>query len=84
MTVSPATNFIKERMMRKTFCASILVLTLCGSAFAGDISNPPVASPSPQTNTVQEQATNGSIHGDNTDSLVQITLDLLSVLPSLL
>lgn len=27
--------------MRKTFCASVLVLALCGSALAGDITNPP-------------------------------------------
>jgi len=29
--------------MRKTLCASILVLVLCGSTFAGDISCPPIA-----------------------------------------
>ena len=27
--------------MRKTLCASVLVLALCGSALAGDITNPP-------------------------------------------
>lgn len=27
--------------MRKTFCASVLLLVLCGSALAGDITNPP-------------------------------------------
>jgi hypothetical protein len=31
--------------MRKTFCASVLVLALCGSAFAGDITNPPAPAP---------------------------------------
>ena len=31
--------------MRKTLCASVLVLALCGSAFAGDIGCPPVAAP---------------------------------------
>lgn len=30
--------------MRKTLCASVLVLSLCGSAFAGDMGTPPVAS----------------------------------------
>lgn len=29
--------------MRKTLSASVLVLALCGSAFAGDITNPPIA-----------------------------------------
>lgn len=29
--------------MRKTLCASVILLALCGSAFAGDINNPPVA-----------------------------------------
>lgn len=29
--------------MRKTFCASVLVLALCGSAFAGDMGTPPIA-----------------------------------------
>jgi hypothetical protein len=32
--------------MRKTFCASVLVLALCGSAFAGDIGCPPITAPS--------------------------------------
>lgn len=27
--------------MRKTLCASVLVLALCGSALAGEITNPP-------------------------------------------
>lgn len=27
--------------MRKTFCASVLLLIFCGSALAGDITNPP-------------------------------------------
>jgi hypothetical protein len=29
--------------MRKTLCASVLVLALCGSALAGDIECPPIA-----------------------------------------
>jgi hypothetical protein len=31
--------------MRKTFCASVLVLALCGSAFAGDAGCPPAPAP---------------------------------------
>jgi hypothetical protein len=31
--------------MRKTLCASVLVLALCGSALAGDIECPPIVAP---------------------------------------
>ena len=31
--------------MRKTLCASVLVLSLCGSAFAGDAGCPPAPAP---------------------------------------
>ena len=31
--------------MRKTFCALVLVLALCGSTVAGDITNPPAPAP---------------------------------------
>jgi hypothetical protein len=41
VTVNPVTNSIKEKKMGKTLCASVLVLALCCSAFAGDIPNPP-------------------------------------------
>lgn len=80
--------------MRKTLCASALVLTLCGSALAGDIGNPPL-SPSPQ-GILQEQAADswigmgapdstadGISHDDNSGGLMQTALDLLSALPSL-
>jgi hypothetical protein len=41
VTVNPVTNSIKEKKMRKTLGVSVLILALCGSAFAGDIPNPP-------------------------------------------
>lgn len=41
MSVIPASDSIKERMMRKTLCASVLFLVLCVPAFAGDVTNPP-------------------------------------------
>lgn len=65
--------------MRKTFCASALVLALCGSAFAGDmncppllasvdINNPPLASeeisnPPNATQSSDEQTTDGFAAG---------------------
>jgi hypothetical protein len=66
--------------MRKILCASALVWALYGSAFAGDIQNPPIA---PQTHAVQEQDDAFIIRDDSTDSMTQIELDLLAVIPSL-
>ncbi len=56
--------------MRKTFCASVLVLALCGSALAGDITNPP----SPSDCTVNCPPTSGEIPdstGPSVSSYVQ-------------
>ena len=52
--------------MRKTLCASVLVLMLCGSAVAGDISNPPIApgdisNPPSASQSSSDQATDGWI-----------------------
>src|ERR1044071_4136005 len=44
-TVSLNTNSIKEKKMRKALCVSVLVLVLCGSALAGDISISPAPTP---------------------------------------
>jgi hypothetical protein len=95
-TVSPTTNSIKERIMRKTLCASVLVLVLCGSALAGDISNPPIApgdisnppsaSQAPSNQTADgwidtgeaAPAADGSIHGDDADSLTAAALTVLN------
>lgn len=79
--------------MRKAIQASVLVLLLTCSAQAGWIQNPAPAPPpsSPQTsaaqeptNTVQEPTTDDEISNDVADSLTQIALDLLALLPSLL
>jgi hypothetical protein len=67
--------------MRKTLSASVLLLALCYPAFAGDMPTPPVPEP---TKAVQEPTGDGIIHGNNTDSLTEIALDILAVLPSLL
>ena len=69
--------------MRKIFCVSALVWALCGSAFAGDIQNPPVALPQPQTNVVQEQGAGDIIRGDDADGMTQLALDLFAVMQSL-
>ena len=58
--------------MRKTLGIAALMLAFCCPTLAGEIPTPPA--PQPQTNTVQEPTT---------DSLAQIVLDLLAVLPSL-
>ena len=71
--------------MRKTLCASVLVLALCGSAFAGDIECPPIAAPGDITNPQQvagdinssPSATQSS--GDQTvDGLAEAALTVLN------
>lgn len=68
--------------MRKTLCASVLLLALCGSAFAGDISNPSAPQPPPPSNMTAEKTT--------TDEVIQtgtadgFTETLLSVLETAL
>ena len=37
--------------MRKSLCVSVLVLVLCGSAAAGDISSPPAPTPNSISDT---------------------------------
>jgi hypothetical protein len=68
--------------MRKILGVAALMLAICCPALAGEIPNPPA--PQPQANTVQEPTTDGDIQNDATESLTQIALDLLAVLPSLL
>jgi hypothetical protein len=67
--------------MRKTLGVAALMLALCGPALAGEIPNPPA--PQPQANTVQEPTATGDIQNGSADSLTEIALDLLAVLPSL-
>ncbi|MDT5269046.1 MAG: hypothetical protein QOH49_1232 [Acidobacteriota bacterium] len=76
--------------MRKTLCATALVLALCGSTLAGDVNNPPIVgpsdipSPSIALQTFGEQTADGVIHGDSAESVSAAALIVLnSVLPLL-
>ena len=70
--------------MGKAIRASALILLLACSAQAGYIPNESPAPPPPQpANAVQEPTTDGDIQNDAADTLTQIALDLLAVLPSL-
>lgn len=78
-------------MMRKTLQVLALTLAVSASAYAGEmqfpVTDPP---PKPSANAtqepmtaVQEPTTSGNMQNDATDSLTQIALELLAVLPSL-
>lgn len=74
--------------MRKTLSAAVLVLTFCCPISAGVIHNPP-PEPPPLVREVVLETPDGETDGKETDSpgwsdsLTQLTLDLLAVLPSL-
>ena len=65
--------------MRKTLCASVLMLVLCGSAFAGDMSNPsaPQPPPPPQTMTTEETATDAVMQTGTADGFTETLLSVL-------
>jgi hypothetical protein len=69
--------------MGKAIRASVLVLLLTCSVRAGWIQNGSPEPPPQPTNVVQEPTTDGEIQNDAADTLTQIALDLLAVLPSL-
>ena len=79
--------------MGKALRASVLVLLLACSAHAGWIQNDSPAPPPPPsqpanvvqepTNAADEPTTNGVMPNDAADSLTQIALELLAVLPAL-
>jgi hypothetical protein len=69
--------------MRKTISVAALLLALVCSAHAGEMQNESPAPPPQPTNAVQE-TTDGEMPNDAAGSLMQIALDLLAVLPSLL
>jgi len=86
--------------MRKSLYASVLVLALCGSVSAGDITNPPIAPgdidcPPSTTQSSGYQtadgwigtgatADDGIINGDDADSLAEAALTVLNSVLALL
>ena len=72
--------------MRKTLSAAVLVLAFCCPVSAGIIHNPP---PAPTTMLETADAADAETDGAETaapgvsDSLMEITLDLLAILPAL-
>jgi hypothetical protein len=78
--------------MRKTLTTAALVLALTGHAWAGIMHTPnspqPQPTPTPES-TTQEPANGVTLNGDTqfpgmSESLTQIALELLAVLPSIL
>jgi hypothetical protein len=69
--------------MLKALRTSAMLLALVGAARAGEVLTPPAAPP-PSQNIVQQSATDGCTADDAPETLTQIALDLLAVLPSLL
>jgi hypothetical protein len=54
------------------------MLVLCGTAFAGDISNPSAPQPPPRTSvTAEEHATDGEMQNDAADSFTETLLSVL-------
>ena len=74
--------------MRRTLSAVVLVLAFCCPVSAGIIHNPPPA-PSPLTEDAVPLTAGAETAGEETpapgvsDSLLEITVDLLAVLPAL-
>jgi hypothetical protein len=75
--------------MRKTLCATILVLALCGSTLAGDVNNPPLDDPIDMPNRTFVPPTSGEetaddIIQDDTTNSVAAALTLLNTVLALL
>lgn len=72
--------------MGKPIRAFLLVLLVACTAQAGYMPNgsPEPPPPSEPASAVQEPTANGWMANDAAESLTQVTLDLLAVLPSLL
>lgn len=61
--------------MRKTLCASVLVLVLCGSAFAGDMGTPPIAPGDIPNPPSAPQTTDGTTDTSAAAATADITSD---------
>jgi hypothetical protein len=69
--------------MRKTVITAALVLAFCCPALAGEMHTPAAPAPPPPASATPEPA-GDEIPGDVPDSLTEIALELLALLPSLL
>jgi len=72
---------MRSETMLKALRTSVMLLALVGTAHAGDIFTPPVSPP--QNAFVEEPSPADSSADDTPDTLIEIALDLLAVLPSL-
>ena len=76
--------------MRKTLGVCLLVLSLSAPVVAGEMPNwtpappPPARAVQEPTNAAQDPTLNGEIPNDVTDTVTQVVMELLAVLPSLL
>jgi hypothetical protein len=77
--------------MRKTLTTAALLLALCCVSFAGEMHTPGAPAPPPEptpTSAVQEPTGGETLNGEIStpgvsDSLTEVALELLAVLPSL-
>lgn len=78
--------------MRKTLCASVLLLSLCGSAFAGDAGCPPIAPgdiscPPSMSQPSADQTNDGPTNAEAdtaADDLAATTLSIINSMMALL
>jgi hypothetical protein len=71
--------------MRKTLTTGLLLLALSCPAFAGEMMTPPAPQPpSAPASASQEPLTEATTENETQGTYVQIALELLAVLPSLL
>lgn len=71
--------------MLKAIRVSAMLLVLVGSAHAGEVLTPPAPTPPQPARTAQEPTLNGIMSTpDVSESMTEIALELLAVLPSLL
>ena len=69
--------------MRKTLQVLALMLAVSASVYAGDMQFPATDPPPQSATAVQGPTTNGDMQNGVADSLTQIALSVLAVLPSL-
>jgi hypothetical protein len=76
--------------MRKSLCATALVLALCASVYAGDIHSPPIVVPKEVPRQpfappmCGEPPADGRLYGDNADGFTTAALTVLNSVLALL